>query len=76
MYFTDLVDLQQLDDVRREYTIELGYIAQETLDTIVRNVLVAGGSAYYAGGETTLAGVSGETTSSARPKITLLYLYK
>ena len=69
MYFTDLVDLQQLDDVRREYTIELGYIAQETLDTIVRNVLVAGGSAYYAGGETTLAGVSGETTSSARPKI-------
>jgi N4-gp56 family major capsid protein len=35
MYFTDLVDLQQLDDVRREYTIELGYIAQETLTQIV-----------------------------------------
>jgi len=49
MYFTDLVDLQQLDDVRREYTIELGYIAQETLDLIVRNELVAGGSVAFAG---------------------------
>jgi len=69
MYFTDLVDLQQLDDVRREYTIELGYIAQETLDAIVRNTLVAEGSVFYAGDETTLAGVDGETTNSARPKI-------
>jgi N4-gp56 family major capsid protein len=69
MYFTDLVDLQQLDDVRREYTIELGYIAQETLDTIVRNTLVAEGSVFYAGGETTLQGVSAETTATARPKI-------
>jgi N4-gp56 family major capsid protein len=69
MYFTDLVDIQQLDDVRREYTIELGYIAQETLDTIVRNVLVAEGSVYYAGAETSIATVSAETTNGARPKI-------
>jgi N4-gp56 family major capsid protein len=66
MYFTDLVDLQQLDDVRREYTIELGYIAQETLDTIVRNTLVNEGSVYFAGGAAALAGLTG---SAHRPKI-------
>jgi len=73
MYFTDLVDLQQLDDVRREYTIELGYIAQETLDRIVRNVLVSEGSVYFANGEAgfdelvTLA--AGADKIDARPKI-------
>jgi len=66
MYFTDLVDLQQLDDVRREYTIELGYIAQETLDTIVRNTLVNEGSVYFAGGVTSLSGLTG---ADHRPKI-------
>ena len=76
MYFTDLVDLQQLDDVRREYTIELGYIAQETIDRIVRNTLVAEGSAYFAGGGAgfdelvTLAGdATPATAAGARPKI-------
>ena len=63
MYFTDLVDLQQLDDVRREYTIELGYIAQETLDLIVRDVLVAEGSVFFAGGVSALESVV------ARPSI-------
>ena len=67
MYFTDLVDLQQLDDVRREYTIELGYIAQETLDTIVRNTLVAEGSVFYAAGASIDEVSAG--SSSARPKI-------
>ena len=66
MYFTDLVDLQQLDDVRREYTIELGYIAQETLDAIVRNTLVNEGSVYFAGGKTALAELDG---GEDRPKI-------
>lgn len=66
MYFTDLVDLQQLDDVRREYTIELGYIAQETLDAIVRNTLVNEGSVYFAGGKTSLAALDG---AEDRPKI-------
>jgi N4-gp56 family major capsid protein len=70
MYFTDLVDLQQLDDVRREYTIELGYIAQETLDLIVRNTLVAEGSVFYATG-TSIDDVSEAAlnTNAARPKI-------
>jgi len=49
MYFTDLVDLQQLDDVKREYTVELGYLAKETMDLIIRNTLVGEGSAFYAG---------------------------
>jgi N4-gp56 family major capsid protein len=75
MYFTDLVDIMQLDDVRREYTIELGYIAQETLDLIVRDVLVAEGSVFYAGGAAnaaTLAANAGGTNAekvSAIPKI-------
>jgi len=76
MYFTDLVDLQQLDDVKREYTVELGYLAQETMDLVVRNVLVGEGSAFFAGGNTTLAGldagtetVEGKTVGVDRPKI-------
>ena len=69
MYFTDLVDLQQLDDVRREYTIELGYIAQETLDRIVRNTLVAEGSAFFAGGEANFDALVAQTAVSARPSI-------
>jgi len=69
MYFTDLVDLQQLDDVRREYTIELGYIAQETLDRIVRNTLVAEGSAFFAGGEANFDALVAQTATTARPSI-------
>jgi N4-gp56 family major capsid protein len=68
MYFTDLVDLQQLDDVRREYTIELGYIAQETLDLIVRDELVNGGSVYFANSLTSVTAVK-DATSGARPTI-------
>ena len=55
LYFTDVVDFQQLDDVKKEYTVELGYLAQETLDLIVRNVLVAEGSVFFAGGATDVA---------------------
>jgi N4-gp56 family major capsid protein len=54
MYLSDLVELEQLDDVKREYAIELGYLAKETLDLIVRNVLVAEGSAFFAAARTGL----------------------
>jgi len=57
LYFTDLIDLQQLDAVRQEYTIELGFQAKESLDEIVRDVLVGEGSAYYAGGATSFSGL-------------------
>lgn len=76
MYFTDLVDLQQLDDVKREYTVELGYLAQETMDLIVRNTLVGEGSAFFAGGNTEIGTldegtetVDGKTVLEDRPKI-------
>jgi N4-gp56 family major capsid protein len=71
MYFTDLVDLQQLDDVKREYTVELGFLAKETMDLIVRNTLVAEGSAFFAGGNTGLAGLAAFAAGSNddRPKI-------
>lgn len=55
MYLSDLVELEQLDDVKREYAVELGYLAKETLDLIVRNVLVAEGSAFFANGRASLA---------------------
>jgi N4-gp56 family major capsid protein len=76
MYFTDLVDLQQLDDVKREYTVELGYLAKETMDIIVRNTLVAEGSAFFAGDNTTLGNldagtetVDGAVLNVDRPKV-------
>ena len=58
MYFTDIVELQQLDKIKQEYTVELGFQAKESLDEIVRDVLVAEGSAFFAGGATTLIGVA------------------
>lgn len=59
MFFTDVLDLIQLDRIRQEYTVELGFQAKEVLDRIVRDVLVAEGSVYYAGGvATTTAGLA------------------
>jgi N4-gp56 family major capsid protein len=74
MYFTDLVDLQQLDDVKREYTVELGYLAKETMDLIIRNTLVGEGSAFFAGGNTAITGLAafvaeGQNANDDRPKI-------
>ena len=54
MFFSDLVDVMQLDDVKREYTVELGYLAKETLDIIIRNTLVAEGSSFFANTATDL----------------------
>jgi N4-gp56 family major capsid protein len=62
MYFTDIIDLQQLDRVRQEYTVELGFQAKETMDEIVRDVLVAEGSAFFAGGATAITGLVTEAT--------------
>jgi N4-gp56 family major capsid protein len=62
MYFTDIIDLQQLDRVRQEYTVELGFQAKETMDEIVRDVLVAEGSAYFAGGADDVADLVTEAT--------------
>ena len=61
LYFSDLVDVMQLDDVKREYTVELGYLAKETLDIIVRNTLVAEGSAFFANGAVDLDGLDATT---------------
>ena len=71
MYLSDLVELEQLDDVKREYAVELGYLAKETLDLIVRNVLVAEGSAFFAGGNTGLGALAAYASGSNddRPKV-------
>jgi len=49
MYFTDKVDVTQLDDVVTEYTVELGYQASESLDIVARTALLAGASTFFAG---------------------------
>lgn len=65
MFFTDKVSNEQLDDVITEYTVELGYQAQESLDIIARDIILNGASVYYAGGKT-----SKDTLTSAEvPKI-------
>ena len=71
MYLSDLVELEQLDDVKREYAVELGYLAKETLDLIVRNVLVAEGSAFFAGGNSALGTLAAYASGSNddRPKV-------
>lgn len=48
LYFTDVIDVMQIDKIRQEYTVELGFQAKETLDLLVRNVLVSEGSAFFA----------------------------
>lgn len=53
MYFTDLIDVTQVDDIVKEYTVELARIMREKLDLLVRNVLNAGTNVMYAAGRTT-----------------------
>jgi N4-gp56 family major capsid protein len=65
MYFTDIVELQQLDKIKQEYTVELGFQAKESLDEIVRDALVAEGSVYFAGGVATSAALDAAADSSA-----------
>jgi N4-gp56 family major capsid protein len=65
MYFTDIVELQQLDKIKQEYTVELGFQAKESLDEIVRDVLVAEGSVYFAGGVATSALLDAAEDSTA-----------
>ena len=65
MYFTDIVELQQLDKIKQEYTVELGFQAKESLDEIVRDALVAEGSVYFAGGVATSALLDAAADSSA-----------
>ena len=72
MYFTDIVELQQLDKIKQEYTVELGFQAKESLDEIVRDALVAEGSVYFAGGVATSAlldAAADASASSAVPTI-------
>ena len=65
MYFTDIVELQQLDKIKQEYTVELGFQAKESLDEIVRDALIAEGSVYFAGGVATSAALDAAADSSA-----------
>lgn len=69
MYWTDVVEDEQLDDVKAEYTVELGYQAQESLDNIARAAMYSEASKTYANGVTGLAAM--ENTDAFRPTIDL-----
>lgn len=49
--FSDLVDVQQVDDILAGYTTEQGHQANETLDVLIRDELAGGSNVYYAGGK-------------------------
>ena len=69
MYFTDIVELQQLDKIKQEYTVELGFQAKESLDEIVRDVLIAEGSAFFAGGADSLDALVQLSAANENPAI-------
>lgn len=50
--FSDLVDIQQVDDVLKAYVAEQGFQANESLDTLTREELNAGSNVFYANGKT------------------------
>lgn len=69
MFFTDVVADEQLDDVKAEYTVELGYQAQETLDVVAREKMYTEASKDYAGGAVSIAGMA--DSSTYRPTLDL-----
>jgi N4-gp56 family major capsid protein len=50
--FSDLVDVQNVDDLLKEYTVEQGHQANETLDNLSRDELAGGSNVYYANAKT------------------------
>jgi N4-gp56 family major capsid protein len=52
MHFTDLIDVTQLDDIVKEYTVELARMMREKIDLLVRDVLNKGTNVSYAAGRT------------------------
>lgn len=69
MYFTDLVEDEQLDNVKAEYTVELGYQAQESLDENAKKAMYNEASKSYAGGATSLANMTDD--EAHRPTLDL-----
>ena len=65
MYWTDVVDDEQLDDVKAEYTVELGYQAQESLDNIAREAMYVEASKTYAGGATSVEAMTDDAAHRA-----------
>lgn len=55
MYFSDVVNFQQVDDLVAEYNEEQGYQAGETLDILTRNELHGGTNVFYANSKTSRA---------------------
>lgn len=48
MAFSDKVSFQEFDPIIAEYTRELGYQAKETMDYLVREIIVNGTNVHYA----------------------------
>ena len=63
--FSDLIDVQQVDPVVKEYVKELARMMREKLDLIVRDELNNGSQVFYAGGVT----ARNELTADHNPTI-------
>ena len=53
--FSDLVDVTMVDPIVKEYTVEMGRSARETLDILTREELNGGSNVRYASGRTSTA---------------------
>ena len=58
MEFSDLVDVTMVDPIVKEYTVEQGRVARETLDLLTRNELTNGTNVFYANGKTDRASLA------------------
>src|SRR6185312_10954358 len=65
MYFTDVVDFQQVDDVLAGYNEEQSHQAAESLDLLVRKELHGGSNVFYANSKTSRAALA----TGDKPKI-------
>ncbi len=62
LIFTDLVELEQYDNILSEFSDILGEQAGLSIDTIIRNALISGGTAAYTGGVSASASLDAPST--------------
>lgn len=74
MFFTDKVDFMVVDPVIAHYTNEYSIVAVETLDLLARDTLLTAAQKYFAGGATSLAGLTNVDATPALADFRLIGL--
>ena len=62
LIFTDAVEMEQYDNILSEFSNILGEQAGLSIDTIIRNALISGGTAAYTGGVAAAASLDSPAT--------------